>query len=210
MAPTRNHSAYPGSNRGDLIAFVHLTPPADLWMATVQEKRQIYKNKVIGTGEVDKSNPRNDEDMEPVFYSFLPEAFYSSMLESFSISAVIDMTAGPGELAKSCVLKRIPYYGVVLSEEHGSNLRRRLTEWLQRRMATEGNTFYTAEWAKAYEKIGKTTGDQDDEDKKKGEQPKKPKKSPRKQPKKNKKDDEADEAPKKKKKISSSSSDSKS
>ena len=181
-------------------------------MATVKEKRDIYKNKVIGTGEVDKSHPRGDEEMEPVSYSFLPEAYYASMLESFSICGVVDLTAGPGELAKACISRRIPFYGLVMSEDHGSALRRRLTEWLQRCMATEGNTFYGSEWAKAYAQMNGNLKDNEQNDEEEQEV-KKPKIGPKKQPKKKKADDESEgegKAKKKPKKIASSSSDSKS
>jgi len=95
--------------------------------------QEIFKNKIFGTsggGEPDDDNneepeaaeqeelARKDTDVEPCFYHFLPKNLFDTILSSWSISAVLDLTPGQGELAKSAIEKRLPYYGVCLSERH--------------------------------------------------------------------------------------------
>ncbi|CAK9073137.1 unnamed protein product [Durusdinium trenchii] len=143
MVPERKHDKFTGSNRGNVLAFVGLASSAQTWHTTVEDKKEIFKNKIFGTsggGEPDDDNneepeaaeqeelARKDTDVEPCFYHFLPKNLFDTILSSWSISAVLDLTPGQGELAKSAIEKRLAYYGVCLSERHSAMKKRKADE----------------------------------------------------------------------------------
>ena len=101
----------------------------------------------------------------------------------------IDLSAGQGDSAKACLEARVPFCGLVLSENHAARLEVSLTDHVLKLMRTEGSSHFrpdaVSEVGEAPEKLLKkrvTSG---------GGQPK-----PHKPPKQAKRDEEAGEGPK--------------
>ena len=70
-------------------------------------------------------------------------------VNSYCCAACLDLCAGPGELAKACLLAKKSYVGVCLTALHCDLLKHHLIEWMMQSMATEGTPFYKSEWADA-------------------------------------------------------------
>ena len=66
---------------------------------------------------------RKDADVEPCFFHFLPKTVFDTLLTSWSISAVLDLSPGQGELAKSALEQRLPYCGICMTERHSVALK---------------------------------------------------------------------------------------
>lgn len=62
---------------------------------------------------------------------------------------VLDLTAGHGEVAKACLINRIPYLGICMTEQHQISLKTRLTNWLKQQMVSETSKFYNPMWLEA-------------------------------------------------------------
>ena len=160
MVPERKHLKFPGTSRGNCLAWVTPAPAAETWTTTYENKKAIYGSaKIFGSDAASSSDAENKEerkasDVEPVFYNYLPMGLYANHLSSYSISGVLDLTSGQGELAKASLERRVPYVGFCLSESHCVQLKSELVRWLKGRMATEGSSFYSAEWAKAAGQTG--------------------------------------------------------
>ncbi|CAE7766349.1 unnamed protein product [Symbiodinium sp. CCMP2592] len=151
MVPERKHTKYPGTNRGNVLGWVGQPTSADTWMSSYENKKVVYGGKIFGTVE---SNQEEEErkkstEQEPVFFHFLPQSLYDNNLSSYSVVAVLDLTAGQGELCKAALEKRVPYVGLCLTEQHAVQLKAELISWLKGRMCTEGSTYYSPEWTRA-------------------------------------------------------------
>ena len=182
MIPEKGHSQYPGTIAGDMMAWVVLTPPHELWELEVEKKREIYGDKMVQTGSVDK-DPRSARpplSMEPVRFSFMPESFYQNVLQAYSCIGVVDLTSGPGMLARACLSLRRPYLGVCYTEAHCDALMRHLVQWVLQCMAKEGHSLYNAKYVEAKKAEDKhkdeTTGKDGDSKKAKKTVDEKPKK----------------------------------
>ena len=57
----------------------------------------------------------------------------------------MDLSSSQGELAKACLLARVPYAGLTLSECHSTQLEVLLTQYVLSQMRTEGSTYYRAD-----------------------------------------------------------------
>ena len=57
----------------------------------------------------------------------------------------MDLAEGQGCAAKACLLERVPYYGFVLSEQHGKKLELLLTEFVLAQMKIEGSSHFRPE-----------------------------------------------------------------
>lgn len=147
--PELPHVHYPGTNRGDSIAWIHLTPPDQIWEMTFERKKQLYKDKMVASGTVapDTKSVRKDDDLEPTFYSFLPETFYADLIQSHNALAFIDLTPGPGEACKAALVLKKPYLGLCLGETHVLELQNHLVSWVMQKMAQEGHQLYNAKYA---------------------------------------------------------------
>ena len=65
---------------------------------------------------------KNLDDVEPVFFNTLPKVLIEELMHLSGAAAVIDLTAGSGGWALACLEQGIPYFGVVLTEIHLSEL----------------------------------------------------------------------------------------
>jgi hypothetical protein len=160
--PDMPHKHYPGTSRGEAIAWVNLTPLHDVWELKVEQKRGLYGAKMIATGAVDRDprSARPPESLEPAFYSFLPEVLYQDLLHTYCTAGVLDLTTGPGEAAKACLGFRKPYCGIVMTDQHADLVFKHLVAWVQKCMAQEGHTLYNQKYAEAQNaKASATTDD---------------------------------------------------
>ena len=111
----------------------------------------MYGAKMMGGADPDdgKEEERSDESFEPAFFHHLPESLYSDALGAYEIRGCPDLTPGCGDLARACLLRRIPYLGLGMSDLHCSLLKAQLVEYVKMLMRSEGSTFYSPEWAAA-------------------------------------------------------------
>ena len=96
-----------------------------------------------------KEEERSDETFEPTFYHHLPESLYSDAIGAYEIRGCLDLTPGCGDLARACLLGRVPYLGLGMSDLHCSLLKAQLVDFVKMLMRSEGSTFYSPEWAAA-------------------------------------------------------------
>ena len=111
----------------------------------------MYGAKMMGGVDPDdaKEEERSDESFEPAFFHHLPESLYSDALGAYEIRGCLDLTPGCGDLARACLLRRIPYLGLGMSDLHCSLLKAQLVDYVKMLMRSEGSTFYSPEWAAA-------------------------------------------------------------
>ena len=85
----------------------------------------MYGAKMMGGVDPDdgKEEERSDESFEPAFFHHLPESLYSDALGAYEIRGCLDLTPGCGDLARACLLRRIPYLGLGMSDLHCSLLK---------------------------------------------------------------------------------------
>ena len=90
MIPDRPRLKYPGTTRGNCVAWISLTPSAEQWSLTVEDKLAVYGHRSIGgDAGVSEDDVRKPGDVEPVFYSFMPRLFYQDLLSCYSVAAWI-------------------------------------------------------------------------------------------------------------------------
>ena len=65
---------------------------------------------------------RDIADIEPVFYHTLPIEVDEEIMHSYDITSVIELTAGPGNCALTCIRQRKPYFGITLTDDHSELL----------------------------------------------------------------------------------------
>eukprot|EP00435_Cladocopium_sp_Y103_P014446 s3581_g3.t1 len=94
----------------------------------------------------------------------------------------LELAAGQGCAAKACLMERVPYFGFVLSEQHGKKLELLLTEFLLAQMKVEGSSHYRPEAVQEAAEAAETsnTTGQTQKNKKTDESSTQPKKKPRK------------------------------
>lgn len=71
---------------------------------------------------------KNLDDIEPVFFNTLPKVLIEELIHLSGCKAVIDLTAGAGAWAVTCLEQGIPYFGVVLTELHLTELHAHLVK----------------------------------------------------------------------------------
>ena len=146
--PEKEFRSYGCTNRGNVIPNIHLVSAEASWSMTVEAKRKLYGDRMIGSGDDrDARSERKDDTIEPTFFHFLPEAFYHNVMHGMSAVAVVDLTAGPGEAAKAALSSRKPYFGVCLTEHHVLELQKHLVAWTLDAMQREGHQLYTPKYA---------------------------------------------------------------
>ena len=131
----------------------------------------MYGAKMMGGADPDdgKEEERSDETFEPTFYHHLPESLYSDAIGAYEIRGCLDLTPGCGDLARACLLGRVPYLGLGTSDLHCSLLKAQLVDFVKMLMRSEGSTFYSPEWAAA---ASEAKGDEKLKDSKKRQLPK--------------------------------------
>ena len=151
-----------------------------------QLRKDMYGAKMVGSadGSADdgKEDERRDDNIEPAFYHHLPEAFYTDAIGAYEIRGCLDLTPGAGDLAKACLLRRVPYVGFGMTDQHCSLLKAQLVEFVKMQMRSEGSSFYSPEWAAAATGESKETKKRTIDQEKKQDPKANPKKKPKKKP----------------------------
>jgi hypothetical protein len=144
--PDKAFKNYEGGSCSEAIAGVVLNPLSSRWSMTVADKKILIgpANRQDAGDMADAGKPREDTDVEPVFYHGMPQQFFNNIIAAYSVIGVMDLSAGSGEVAKACLENRIPYHGLCLTDVHESKLADHLTEFLYNCMIEEGHHFYTA------------------------------------------------------------------
>ena len=168
--PERKREFYSGTNRGNVISPVILRPLSEGWTATFKDKKEIYgksRRAVGGAGGVDGADGegaasslrpptvdgvatgtvRPDDAEEPVFYKVLPPKFYRCLFTSLCAKGVVDCTAGDGSAALSAIEKKIPYFGVCLTDKHTHGLQAFLVEAVLGKFLDEKSPLFQAKFA---------------------------------------------------------------
>lgn len=148
-----------GTNRGTLIGPIMTPSIEDEWKATVKRKRDIYgkRHRVAVGGKVEGSARRKDEDVDAVFHFASPPALYEDLLHRFFVQSVLDMTPGSGVFAATCASKRVGYFGICMTEQHKTELQRRVVISTLNSMMTQGSDIYDPKAASALGKASTTT-----------------------------------------------------
>ena len=85
----------------------------------------------------------------PAFYHAMPGAVAEDLVRSHDAQAVIDLTAGDGAWALTCIRNRIPYTGVVFTIFHGHALKSWLEVQVLQAMQDENDPLYVASFMEA-------------------------------------------------------------
>eukprot|EP00438_Fugacium_kawagutii_P011016 Skav214772 [mRNA] locus=scaffold3923:18507:27693:- [translate_table: standard] len=116
----------------------------ETWRMPLSQKKLLFgpanRVPVGGKPEVegsDKHGRRRDVDEEPV----------SEIFEEFNVSHMLDLTCCDGKAAYAAICKRVPYIGIVFTQEHASLLMKRLEYKVFQAMQTAGSPLYEASLA---------------------------------------------------------------
>lgn len=198
MLPEKAYSHHPGHSTSNVFHGVRALAPSDLWHCSRSEKVQLLTSEraVAVTAEAQAKTTEPMSNLESVFSaSILPVEFFRDLIRAHSCKGFLDLAVGQASAAKACLLERVPFYGFVLSEQHGKKVEMELTEFLLCEMRQEGSSHYRPEAIQeAEESAEKATGGQKNK-KEDSETEKQPKKKPRKTSKKTPEGDEVGENP---------------
>ena len=132
----------------------------DLAQASFALNKEIYgmsRMPVGGTvgGSANVEKQRMDDDVEPVFYH--PKSrqlLHDLLVVGNNVKAVIDFTAGSGDLAMLCDELKLPYVGVCLTTKHMETLSDFLTDETLATYGREAHWRYDATAAKSLRDLG--------------------------------------------------------
>ena len=104
----------------------------------------------------DQKEARASESrMETVFSAErLPQQFHADVLGGINCQAVLDMTAGQGEMCKACLDARQPVLAVCVSDTHCEQLEEKLTKYCLRKFTEKGHTLFREEASKYLTEAG--------------------------------------------------------
>ena len=156
MCPEKKRSIYDGYNVADALGFVTLESYSEVWQANLQMKRDIYGARMVtlkDVGDQDAGPAPDKDELQPVFYHQLPPGLHLEVIHSFNVVGVLDLTAGWGQLAQACLTKRMPYFGLGLTEAHAVALEKLLITWVKDKLGTEGHPLCKKEVAAAKAKV---------------------------------------------------------
>ena len=94
---------------------------------------------------------RSDDDEEPVCFNGLSKVVYAEMTHMLRATAVWILTTCDDVLAERCIENKIPYLGVVYTEEHKQELYTRLVARTFALMQEEGTTCMSRAWSRSLE-----------------------------------------------------------
>lgn len=163
----RKRLHFEGTSAGDAI--VHIPAPDDEWQITMARKRQLYAQYRVEVGGKEGSDDEEDEEevaaevaeraakkkrimppkkdeeeLEPVFYFQPARSLVEELLHLSQARAVIDLSAGAGVWALAAVENNIPYFGVVLTDVHLTELTSHLIRQVKVKLTTPTSKLYMA------------------------------------------------------------------
>ena len=94
-----------------------------------------------------------------MFYHGHPIKLDEEVVHSYDLEAVIDLSAGNGQLALTCIRQRKPYFGITLTEAHSAELINWLTSKVWSSFLDESSKLYVPALAKI---MAAEEGDADD------------------------------------------------
>lgn len=136
-----------GSNRGNVINLdmPDLEMSEEVWRLKVKDKFQLLGNhggKILVGGKVDSDDDmieekeekdkvvkREKNDIEPMMYHACPASLHTELCHSMDAVAAIS-AGGDGRLASVCLERKIPFFGLTLTDDHS----KALTAFLQKRV----------------------------------------------------------------------------
>ena len=92
---------------------------------------------------------RSDTNVEVVFFHSWPELIYTELIHSFSLKAVVDLTAGSGAAAFARIKAKRPYLGCCLSDCHKEHLEQHILKKIFDEMLREDSRMPCVELTKA-------------------------------------------------------------
>ncbi|CAK9003484.1 Uncharacterized protein SCF082_LOCUS7759, partial [Durusdinium trenchii] len=138
--PEVKRSIYPGSSSGDLVGPINVEKFSDrLWQVTEAEKKKYYGSFRIAVGGPTETSPQEsakrpqykrselarkpegqDESIafEPMAYSGAPPEFYKDLFHVWAPRAILDFTACDLTPAFIAIESKLPYLGVMYTEDH--------------------------------------------------------------------------------------------
>ncbi|MDA8582950.1 hypothetical protein N9L68_01930 [bacterium] len=128
--------SYAGTNASEFIGPVELPDWAASWHLTFKEKNVLFEQHRIAVGGADDGSgiadakvnePRNPDDVEPVFYHNMPKQLYTALVHDLNWKGVLSLAVGDGTLALVCALQKLVFVGVTLNMAHSDALYKWLT-----------------------------------------------------------------------------------
>ena len=139
IIPHRQRTRYYGSNIGDSIGYISLTPWNTCWTKTFDQKKKMLgtKRREVG-GKVDAQAPRErlGSDMEPVSYTSMPQECYDELCDELAIQGSIDFDAADGLNALCHIEGQRQYTGVTWTTTHSTLLMEHLVDQVFFRMTS--------------------------------------------------------------------------
>ena len=130
----------------------------------VIEKLPGADQPTVGAGRLAKPI-REDTNVEPVFFHAVSVETHEELLHGMCVEALVDSTPGAGTAALAAMRKRIPYFGVCLTDKHKELLQLRLEELCFQEMKKEDGPLHEPGL------VSLLTGDANDPDGKKRTRP---------------------------------------
>ena len=143
--PHRQRTRYYGSNIGDSIGYISLTPWNQSWSKTFDQKKQMLgtKRRDVG-GKVDNQpfKERHNNDVEPVVYTSMPQECYDELGDELCLQGSIDFDAADGLNAMSHIEAHRQYTGVCWTTTHTNLLMDHLIDQVFFRMTSVEKSRY--------------------------------------------------------------------
>ena len=98
---------------------------------------------------------KTKETVDPVFWHSRPSLLYQEVMASYHLTALVDGGVADGVLAATACLKRVPYFGLALTQQHLEKVTERIVHVVMTQMLqTESGVFEP--WQHSWARVGKT------------------------------------------------------
>ena len=180
--PEVKRSIYPGSSSGDLVGPINVEKFSDrLWQVTEAEKKKYYGSFRIAVGGPTETSPQEsakrpqykrselarkpegqDESIafEPMAYSGAPPEFYKDLFHVWAPRAILDFTACDLTPAFIAIESKLPYLGVMYTEDHMVAGYKHLSQLVFEAMCDESSPLHDAKLSALVRKNEKPNDEQ--------------------------------------------------
>ncbi len=159
--PRRHFS---GTNRGECIMPIVMTPLAEHWSLTWAKKKALYASNLcrvggpatdLGAGDVETADTEPEAKRsltstvaEPVFFHGFPSRLVEEIIHSFNLNrGLINLTASEGLKEMAAIRSGVVCFPVVFNEVHQELLAARLVDLVLMAMGTEKDELYNPTYA---------------------------------------------------------------